>query len=311
MSIINKITQVEFIFLGLDDPEKVKSISGADRIIIEEATDIKSKDKLDQLSLRLRGFDEVQCTLMYNPISVNHWLKKEIHDKKADNHFILKTTYKDNKFLDAEYIKAIQELEKSNPNFYKIYGLGNWGQKLEGLIFPEYEIVSEFPDIEFCYGLDFGFNHPTTMSKVGIIDIQEKELYAEELLYKSGLTDDLLILELERLEIEKTVLILCDSARPETIQALRNAGYNVKSVGKGSGSVYQGIINMKNYKLKIIAGSKNAIKELENYQWLEGKDGIKDEPKKELDDWIDATRYALTHFSKPKFNPLPTHQIYF
>ncbi len=63
LSITNKVTGVEFIFRGFDDPEKIKSVTGVDRVWYEEVTESGNRDELDQLRLRLRGFDEVQITL--------------------------------------------------------------------------------------------------------------------------------------------------------------------------------------------------------------------------------------------------------
>jgi phage terminase large subunit len=95
LSITNKLTGVQFIFRGLDDVEKLKSVRGVDRILIEEATEIKAREDLDQLSLRLRGFPEVQITMMYNPINVFHWLNTEFHQKQEGGHFTFKTTCED------------------------------------------------------------------------------------------------------------------------------------------------------------------------------------------------------------------------
>lgn len=63
-----------FIFKGLDDPEKIKSITGITDIVIEEATELSEEDFL-QLNLRLRpAQDDPQIYLMFNPVSRANWV---------------------------------------------------------------------------------------------------------------------------------------------------------------------------------------------------------------------------------------------
>lgn len=298
LQITNKITGVVFVFAGLDDVEKIKSIQGVDRILIEEATELASKSELDQLSLRLRGFDNPQITLLYNPVNEQHWLNTEIHEKLPPDHFILKTTYRDNTKLlriDPKYALQIESLKISNPNYYRVYGLGLWGKNPEGLIYPEFAIVSEMPEIQF-YGLDFGFNDPTALVAGAILDEFEakRTYYASELLYKSKLTPSDLINDLERLGVDKFLPIIADSARPELIEAIQQAGYWINPSLKGAGSVKAGISRLQNFNLKIKAGSTNLIREIQNYSW-KNKNGVwLDEPAGGADHLLDALRYAAS-----------------
>ncbi len=301
LSITNKLTGVQFIFVGLDDVEKIKSVQGVDRILIEEATELTSINELDQLSLRLRGYSEVQITLMYNPINVHHWINTEIHQKAAVGHFIFKSTYKDNRFLDAGYKEFLDSLKESNPNYYKVYGLGEWGQNQEGLIYPDYATVVSMPRIQL-YGLDFGFNDPCALIAVCVEDIagqKKKNLYLQELLYKTKLTSGALVTELTDLEIRKNIAIIADNARPEMIKDLRDAGFNVRKSVKGKGSIVAGINRVKNFNIKIVAGSKNLFKEVDNYSWA-NKNGIwLDEPEDAgVDHLLDGARYAVNDLAK-------------
>lgn len=298
LSIINKYTEVEFIFLGLDDIEKVKSVAGVDRILIEEATELSGINELDQLSLRLRGFSEVQITLMYNPVNVYHWLNQEIHQKLPAEHFIKKTTYRDNEKLlarDPNYAANIERLKDTNPNYYKVYGLGEWGQNSEGLIYPTYETVSEMPEAQF-YGLDFGFNDPCALVAGAVCDNfadTKKDYFVEELLYETQLTSTVLIERMNELKISKWIPIIADCARPEMIADLQKAGYIVRPCAKYPGSVVEGINNVKKFNLKYVAGGKNLYKEVQNYGWKE-KDGKfrDDEPIDSVNHLMDAKRYA-------------------
>jgi phage terminase large subunit len=132
----------KFIFAGLDDVEKLKSIAGVTDIWVEEASEITQED-LQQLDLRLRGKNPLgfQMTLTFNPISITHWLKKYFFDSQMPNASMLKTTYKDNRFLDEQYIEVLESLKDKDPYYYAVYCLGEWG--ITGkTIFPA-QIVTE------------------------------------------------------------------------------------------------------------------------------------------------------------------------
>ena len=122
----------EFVFLGLDDPEKVKSVTFRSGeltdIWIEEATEI-TKEAFDQLNLRLRGGREKkQIIVTFNPVDINHWLYKRFFANKNDvKALTLKTTYKDNRFLDDEYRTELEGYKDTDPYYYSVYCLGNWG----------------------------------------------------------------------------------------------------------------------------------------------------------------------------------------
>jgi phage terminase large subunit len=303
LQITNLLTGVVFIFIGLDDIEKVKSISGVDRIWVEEATELKRRSELDQLRLRLRGFEQVQITLSYNPIDEHHWLNKEIHELRPEGHFILKTTYRDNEkllALDPNYAKSIESLEHTNPNYYRVYGLGLWGVVVEGLIYETYEIIDDFPkdesgndDIQF-YGLDFGYSDPTALVAMHVEDASpKKKLITKEILYKSGLDGVGLVAEFDKLKIRKDVWIIADGARPEMIATLKAAGYKVKAAEKGAGSVLTGINRVRKYRICIVAGSKNGIKEIQNYQKKEVNGIWFEEPApNQVEHYWDAVRYG-------------------
>lgn len=299
LGIVNKKTGVEFLFKGFDDPEKIKSITGADRVWYEEATESSNFQELRQLRLRLRGFENVQITLSYNPINAYHYLNTEIHQAGLPEHFIHITTYRDNEKLlaiDPSYGEYIESTKHSDPNYYKVYGLGEWGQNSAGLIYPDYKVADEMPLVAF-YGLDFGYNDPTALVECAVVDSPNepvKRLYWSEVLYETGLTSDTLIARMNALGVSKSLVIICDNARPEMIADLRKAGFNAVPCTKYKGSVVEGINAVKGYSLHITAGSKNLFREIQNYSWLE-KDGkfMDDTPKGGVDHLMDAGRYAL------------------
>lgn len=312
LQITNKITGVTFLFIGLDDVEKVKSIAGVDRIWIEEATELSEQKELDQLRLRLRGFDKVQITLSYNPIDEHHWINTELHEQKPQGHSFFHSTYRDNEQLlakDPNYAKFIESTKESNPNYYRVYGLGLWGQVVEGLIYPQVLTGVDFPqdgngkdDIHF-YGLDFGFSDPTALVAGHIRDASPKKHYiVKEVLYESGLDGPGMVARFDAMGIRKDVLIIADSARPEMIETLRKARYNIRGCEKFAGSVLSGINTVRRYELMIAAGAKNLNREVHNYQKKQVQGIWTEEPAtNQVDHGCDAFRYGLEYVNAHQF----------
>ena len=121
----------EIAFAGLDDVEKLKSITFSDGELtdewIEEASEILEA-VFNQLDIRLRGAGtKKQIVISFNPIDVNHWLKKRFFDKKDDNIEIYHSTYKDNSFLDEDYKKLLESYKETDEYYYNVYCLGQWG----------------------------------------------------------------------------------------------------------------------------------------------------------------------------------------
>ena len=118
----------EIIFYGLDDVEKRKSIQGITGIWIEEASEISVED-FRQLDIRMRGQSKhyKQMILTFNPISMVHWLKAEFFDQQKPDAVTLKTTHLDNKFLPDEDRKVLLSFKDTDPYYYQVYCLGEWG----------------------------------------------------------------------------------------------------------------------------------------------------------------------------------------
>lgn len=118
----------EILFAGLDDVEKLKSISGVTSVWMEEASECTPED-FRQLDIRLRGrtLNYKQMMITFNPIDINHWLKREFFDNPKPNATTVHSTYKDNKFLDKEAIAVLEAFKDTDPYFYQVYALGEWG----------------------------------------------------------------------------------------------------------------------------------------------------------------------------------------
>jgi len=282
----------EIMCLGLDEPDKLKSIEGMTGAWLEEATEF-TLDDFTQIDLRIRGETDSykQIFLSFNPISKLNWVYREFFEKQKGVR--VHTTYKDNKFLDKEYIEILEGLKDQDTSYYQIYALGEWGS-LQGLVYNNWDVVDEFPENcdEVIYGLDFGFNNPTALLKIGIKD--KVNVYIEELIYESKLTNTDLISRINELMPEKQILIKADSAEPDRIEEITRAGFWIEGARKGRNSVKDGIDVVKRKKLHITKNSVNVIKEIQSYKWREAKDGNHiDEPLKFLDHSMDALRYGI------------------
>jgi len=286
--------------IGMDDPEKVKSIQEPSEVWCEEATEYDLADIL-QLNLRLRTKKARynQVTLSFNPISRQHWMNEYFFQKESDCK-ILKTTYKDNNFLPEEYRNQLEELAQADMNYYNVYALGLWGEIAKGLIYPKYTLVDMLPDgCDVIYGLDFGYTNPTTLVKIGV---KENDLYIDELLYQPKLTNTDLIARLKDFGISKNE-IYADCAEPQRIEEIYRTGINIKPANK---SVKDGIERMQRMNIHITKGSANIIKEIQQYKWKEDKNGNSlEEPVKFLDHALDACRYAVaTHLFRHKMKKI-------
>ncbi|WP_424765703.1 PBSX family phage terminase large subunit [Paenibacillus sp. sgz302251] len=283
------------IFKGLDDPEKIKSIAGITGIWVEEATEL-SADDLDQLDIRLRGNTKhyKQIIISFNPIVETHWLKKRFFDYDDPDAKVVKTTYKDNVFIDAEYIRKLEKYKEINLRYYKVYALGEWGT-LGDVIFENYavqEISTLSTDYNMIiYGLDFGYHDPSVLVRVGI---KGDDIYILEEFYRTKLTNTDLIEEAKK-RVTREYQIIADSAEADRIQEFKRAGFRIKGVKKGKGSVKDGIDFMRARRIYIHPSCVEAIKEFGFYEYKKDKQGNSiDEPMDAFNHVIDAIRYAIS-----------------
>lgn len=129
MRIVCKLTGNEVAFAGLDDVEKIKSITFANGeltdIWVEEATET-AEASINQLKVRLRGGkSKKQMVLSFNPINIQHWIKRHFIDSGLAT--VCFSTYKDNKFLSDDDRRALEDLKHSDEYTYNVYCLGQWG----------------------------------------------------------------------------------------------------------------------------------------------------------------------------------------
>ena len=248
-------------------------------LYINEGNEI-SFAEFNQLVLRTSG----KVFLDYNPSDTEHWIYDLLNqDQKA---ILIKSTYLDNPFLTEDQVQYIQNLINVDENYYKVYALGERPVAQTRIYshFKQYGEVNEVDD--WCYGLDFGYNHPTALVKC---QFKDRRVYIEEELYKTGLTvDELIAIVKEKVQPGKYVW--CDAARPDIIEGLRRVGIWAKPAQK---AVKEGINEVKSREIYVHTNSTNIWREYKLYSWKAYKEQILDEPVKAEDDAMDAIRYAI------------------
>lgn len=267
-------------FVSADQPQKIRG-RARDYLFCNEANEL-SYEAWMQLIMRTSG----KIVIDYNPSDVSSWIYDDVIPRNDADFYI--TTFKDNPFLPRELVDELERLKDADPNYWRIYGLGERGLS-QDLIYTHYRTIKEMPlDGEVVYGLDFGFNVPSALVKVVFV---EKEAYVQELLYETKLTTEDLAERIMRLNIDKYDEIFCDAAEPKTIESLSRLGLNVKPANK---DVSEGIKTVKATPLFIHEESVNLLKELKNYRWKTDRNGNKlDQPVKFNDHITDALRYAI------------------
>ena len=243
----------------------------------------------DYRQLSFRTADKI--IMDYNPSDVDHWIYDEVIPR--DDCTLIKSTYKDNFFLPQSLVEEIERLRETDKTYWTIYGEGERAIPTS-VIYPEWLLCDNIPDKEAIYGIDFGFNNPTSIVKVVFAD---DEVYLQEELYESKLTNsDLLEILKERIPKTKKPFIYADSAEPARIEEIYNAGFNIQKAIK---DVADGIDFVKRFKLHIHKESYNLLKEIKNYKWKEDKNGrVLDEPVKFKDHIMDAMRYAIYTYGR-------------
>ena len=284
MVITCKLNNKQILFCGLDDVEKVKSITPMDgvleRIFIEEATEVKREAYL-QLKKRLCGRTQhsKHIFMAFNPILKTHWIYKDFFGQWEDNKtvyededkLIVKTTYKDNIFLTADDRKLLED--EADPYFYNVYSLGNWGV-LGNVIFKNWRVedlsdrISTFDNIRCA--IDFGWNDPTAMLKLHL-DNKRKRIYIIDEVYQQHMTDEMLLSTAR--EFFGRNYVTCDSADPKTIDFLAVNGIMAVPAMKGADSIIRGIRWLQGYEIIIDVRCQNFKNEIEQLHWEEDKYG--------------------------------------
>lgn len=264
-----------------------------DVLFVNEANGI-TYETFDQLAGRTRDF----AIIDYNP-SAKFWAHEELMEKQKDRTSFVVLTYKDNEALSVQERENIESRKpkagEEPSNWWVVYGLGQIGS-LEGNVYDGWEKSERIEGKLVRYGLDFGFSNDES-AMVAIYELEDGRTGVQEILYKKGILGSEYRNILMSQNIDSSVLIVADSARPEIIAEIKNAGYRIVGADKNPGSVKRGIDRV--CQKQIVYNGKNLEREYLSYAWRKKRSGeILDEPQDGNDHLMDALRYAIDDLSK-------------
>lgn len=272
-----------------------------DVLFVNEANGI-SFEVFEHMANRTKDFVVVD----FNP-SAKFWAHEELVKKQKDRTTFLVLTYKDNEGIsktERENIESHKPKDGEEPNnWWIVYGLGQIGS-LEGNIYSGWEETSveriQKEGKLVRYGLDFGFSNDET-AIVAIYDMGDSKLGIVETLYKKGILPSQYANELKSHNVDPNVLIVADSARPEIISEIKQAGWRIVGADKNPGSVMRGIERVADRQICYFG--HNLKQEYLSYAWRKKRSGeVVDEPQDGNDHLMDALRYAIDDLSKNRFN---------
>ncbi len=290
----------EIIFMGLDEETKLLSLNNIGAIFIEEAYEVP-KPIVEQLNLRLRGNTENQQILMaWNPINRNHWLYDFCEVNPPQSFIYLHSTFRDNPFLNAQYIKELEEMYTRNPARARIFCDGLWGVDSEGLVITNWQ-EKEFNPMELAAaglehraGMDLGW-----IDKSAIIDTlydrDNHTIYVFNEFYKSGCQLSELATAIKDMNLHRTKVFV-DAAEPRSIQFFKNEGIRAEACAKGKDSVKAGLMFLQDNMIIVHPKCRNFINELENFSYIKSKQTGEwtEDTTHEWSHAIDACRYAYS-----------------
>jgi phage terminase large subunit len=271
-------------FISLDMPQKIRGRK-RDLLFANEANELNFED-WQQLLFRTNE----KVIIDFNPSEEFHWIYDHVLPRKDVEFF--QTTYKDNPFLGAEIKAEIERLKDIDENYWRVYGLGERGQA-KSLVYT-FTTIKEIPKEAklVSYGLDFGYSSdPTSLVRTYILG---DDMYVDELLYRTGMTNQDIANEMKVLGLDRSNEVFADSAEPKSIEEIYRMGWNVKPTIKGSINI--GIDIIRRYKLHATESSFNLIKELRNYKYIEDKNGqMTNKPVDNFNHALDALRYSVVN----------------
>lgn len=282
-------------FFSADNENRVHG-PARDRLFVNEAQTMKW-DTVRQLLTRTKGI----ALFDYNPTH-EFWLNTDI--ESLEECITIHSTYLDNtnretneSMLSESQIRFI-ESQKKSASWWRVYGLGLRGQ-LDGLIYPEFTQIDEMPDdnghLLESFGMDFGYNDPTTLVRI-LADRKQRIAYIDELMYESHLRNKQVADKMCAMNIAKDAVIFADCANPTSISEVNFEGkFSIKPCNKTK-SVVEQIQFVQGWTLCVTKRSLNVVRELNNYQWKKDANGrTLNEVDKDAhqDHTLDAIRYAL------------------
>lgn len=272
-------------FYGIADSPAKALGPARHRLVINEANLI-DWESARQMFARTSGL----IIYDYNP-SAPFWGTDIV--PRRGRYEMVHSTYQDNEFLPDEVRREI-EANRDSPNWWRVYGLGLIGQ-VEGQVF-DFKLIDQMPDafgLVESYGMDFGFTHdPTTLVRC-LIDTARRTIYADELLWQTGMTNPDIAAALKEFGITRTgPVVWADAAEPKSIAEVAGYGLNVRACDKRV-TVREQIQTLRSWTIYVTRRSVNLQDEGRKYTFKQTRDGTwTNEPIEFFNHGMDALRYG-------------------
>lgn len=318
----------QIIFRGMDKPEKLKSINDVTVIWCEECSELKYEGFKELIGRLRHPTLKLHFILTTNPVSKTNWCYKyffidknnkvfkqddnEVYNNKIvvnNDVYYHHSTVDDNRFVQAEYIKQLDEIKSYDEDLYRIAREGRFGTK--GLkVLPNFRVMDHkqvlenikgIPRHRKFTGMDFGFVTSYNAVIRCAVDESNQDLYIYYCYYDKGKTDDITKEDIKEFR-ESHELIFGDAAEPKTIQYYRQQGFNMqpctKATKNNEGSRIQNTKKMRRFKHIYCSDECQAvIDELQDLVYKEDKNGELIEDEFNIDPHtFSALWYALDRF---------------
>lgn len=273
-----------------------------DYLFINEANGI-AYAIYSQLRMRTKG----KTILDFNP-TAKFWA--HTHVLLEARSILLISTFLDNPFCPETIITTVLAYKLSDPNKWRVYGLGQTGV-VEGAIHPNVRwILNEEFEARILkhrgYGLDYGYDgDPLAMVEAGQDFDYPDRIYARCVVYGNYIDRPSLARMMHKLPVGYRSIDMDEAVAKEQADKLKNEdGFNIRKANRRGGSIERGIGIINEYTLYLVVHTA-WMHEQEKYVWIEPKslNGKRTPSTKHNHIW-DALRYwALGNLSQPELPP--------
>lgn len=330
-------TGQQIICMGLDDPNKVKSIKIPFGYIgitwFEELDQYAGENELRKVTQStMRGGELFWDFRTFNPpISKNNWANEYVEDcelYREESTLVVRNTYLDvpEDWLGQQFIEEAEELKEINERAYihEYLGIaigtgGDVFQNVEDMDMEKpvprldsygnvLETVPLWQTFDQIYsGIDWGFAlDPFRFVRMHFVP-QKLDLYIfdEYTAIKTRNEDVFRELYDELHKISREDLVIADSAEPKSVADFKAYGAFIRPADKGPDSVRYGIKWLQGLRHIYIDKRRcpETFREFVNYEYEQDKDGEFISAYPDADNHsIDAVRYGLQKYANRKGN---------
>lgn len=333
--IVYKPTGQKIFFMGMDDPNKVKSIKVSRGYIgitwWEELDQFAGEAELRKvLQSTMRGGELFWDFRTFNPpISIDNWANEYAEEaEQLDNTLVVSNTYLDVpvSWLGQPFIDEAEDLKRINPRAYEHEYMG-LPVGTGGGVFPnacDLDMTEQVPMYDFdgnilgytelwktfdkiYNGIDWGYaNDPFAFIRCHF-DPSRLDLYIFDeyrtVQTRNQVVFDILYKEKKKIKLEE--LVTADSAEMKSVADFKAYGAYIRGARKGPDSVRYGIKWLQGLNHIYIDKRRcpNAYKEFTHYEYCQDKEGnfISEYPD-ENNHFIDSCRYALERYCNRRGN---------